>query len=188
VKECFANCSIYCISTCSNSCIGSVSSNSNKLTQPYTNREEERKSYKIFEDIPPYKYKEVEKKKYKVIIKFDDTNKFVVDNELDLKWLAYSTTNIAGVFIVNKDTGEISFNEDFFNDKLNQLGDVYLTEELSMFIIKFIKPEIELNMNNLGIKLPWGFDYIGPLRYKDDVAFIIKRRKVKIRKELGGDE
>ena len=188
VKECFGNCSIYCISSCSNSCIGSVSSNSNKLTQPYTNREEERKSYKIFEDIPPYKYKEVEKKKYKVIIKFDDTNKFVVDNELDLKWLVYSTTNIAGVFIVNKDTGEISFNEDFFNDKLNQLGDVYLTEELSMFIIKFIKPEIELNMNNLGIKLPWGFDYIGPLRYKDDVAFIIKRRKVKIRKELGGDE
>ena len=188
VKECFGNCSIYCISTCSNSCIGSVSSNSNKLTQPYTNREEERKSYKIFEDIPPYKYKEVEKKKYKVIIKFDDTNKFVVDNELDLKWLAYSTTNIAGVFIINKDTGEISFNEDFFNDELNQLGNVYLTEELSMFIIKFIKPEIELDMNNLGIKLPWGFDYIGPLKYKGDVAFIIKRRKVKIRKELGGDE
>ena len=188
IKECFGNCSIYCISTCSNSCVGSVSSNSNKLTNPYRNREEEQKAYKIWEKIDPYKFPEPEKKNYKVMITFNESNKLIVTNELDLKWLIYSTTNIAGVFKIDEKTGEISLVEEFFNSELNQLPEAYLTDELSFFIIKFIKPSIELNSDNLGIKLPWGFECLGPIKYKEDVVFIIKRRKVKIRKELGGDE
>lgn len=188
-NECFGNCSTLCLNTCNGTCSTSLTSNSSMTSYQYKDRKEEQKAFKIYEKIPPYLIPEIPEKEYPININFNEDNKLVITSIKDLKWVIYSTTNIAGIFIIDEKTGEISINEEFIESDLNKINEIYYTENLSIFVIRFLKNDnIEINEHTLGIKLPWGFEIMGPIKYNEDTLIIIKRIKAKIRKELKGKD
>ena len=188
-NECFGNCSTLCLNTCNGTCSTSLTSNSSMTSYQYKDRKEEQKAFKIYEKIPPYIIPEIPDKEYPININFNEDNKLVITSIKSLKWVIYSTTNIAGIFIIDEKTGEISINEEFIESDLNKINEIYYTENLSIFVIRFLKNDnIEINEHTLGIKLPWGFEIMGPIKYKEDTLIIIKRIKAKIRKELKGKD
>lgn len=188
-QECFSNCSNRCINTCSGSCSTYLMSETTMTTGPERkptsegfiypnpkNRYEERESFKLFRDLAPYKKPVKEPKP--IIIGFNkdkksDKYKYLeVSGYIGEYWI-YSTSVISGVFNVDHTTGKITINKDMLppNVPNNELN---LDSGNGIFVIMLpYNKDMEIKDEDIGIELPFGFEYISPIRDEENNIFII---------------
>lgn len=198
-RGCFSNCVDRCINNCTGSCATFLTSEtkttvgperdpiSNGYQYPHPqNRWEERESFKIMKEIAPYTSPasnesiEAEESSYLVRISFDDENNLDVQVVDGLTFVTYSTTLIGGVWNVDSTTGDITVNEEFLgtNPPANRPS---LDGNEGVFVVQIKYNEsIPITEKDVSIKLPFGFEPIGPLCTSvKDTVYIIQRHITK---------
>lgn len=197
-RDCFADCSTVCISSCSGSCSTYLQSETTNTSGPERdpisngyiyphpkNRWEERESFKIYEDILPYRKPLPEPSNPKILITFDDDLNLICITVDGLIWVTYSTTLIGGVWNVDKENGEISVNEEFLASAIPE-AKPSLDGNKGIFVVRvYNNPDIHIMPEDVEVKLPWGFEIIGPLFNKDgDCVCIIQRHVTILRDKI----
>jgi hypothetical protein len=107
----------------------------------------------------------------------DENNLVVITNDL-IKYQIYSTPYVAGVYDVNKTTGEITVNDDALNELIN--GTLINKDgNHGLYVVKiFQNEEKSITSDMISIDLPFGLDTIGSTVDKDGNFIIIIRETV----------
>ena len=193
-RGCFTNCSDRCINTCIGSCATFLTSEtSSQLNGPYRpptaegfefpnpqNRWEERESFKLWRDIAPPSRPIPPDHDYDIMIDLCDEEETLNNIRIRPGHIGYvtkSSTIIGGVWTINENTGEIYLNEDSMVPILEQFYP-NIDDGGSIFIIVLFDndPNRPIDINRIGVQLPWGFEHRGPIRDMDNnIVLTIQR-------------
>lgn len=191
-RQCFNNCDNRCISSCSGSCATFLTSNTTvPLEGPerpptatgyiYPNpkdRWEERESFKLFRDPespsrppdpPPEPPKPIE-------IGVDKDRNLIVNLPGELGYVTKQTTLHGGVFTIDQSTGEITVNLDAIPGIIDTMHP-NIDGGGAIFIVEiFYNPNYIVTPEDIGVKLPFGFEALDPILDKDNNTIIIIQR------------
>ena len=186
-RACSSNCSDRCISNCSGSCATFLESSTKMTSGPERkptaqgyiypnpkNRWEERESFKLFRDVPPYKKPERVPKL--ITIQIDDEKNIEVIRPEGLEYITYATSVVSGVYNIDTETGEIIINSDML-DGLVHVNKPNLKDGHQMFIVQLLKnDDIKYTNDDIEVILPFEFEYLGPIKDKNDNTIVIIQR------------
>ena len=187
-RKCFGNCDLYCINSCSGSCISHLTSEANTTVGPEKdptadgyiyphpkNRWEERESFKLIRDIKPAtRYKEPESKL--ITITLDEARNVLIIGPSTLIYDIKQSSIYGGVYSIDHTTGDVIINEKMLDAIINK-SEPNLDGDGGVYII-WINNEsvgVPFTDNDIGFKLPIGFEKIKIIDRKDVTIVIIKR-------------
>lgn len=191
-QQCFGNCDSFCINTCTGSCITYLTSNTTMTKGPDRgpisygylypepkNRKEERESFKIVRPIKPYpSFEDPEEEIPKILITFDDDRTFIVIKQVDIEHDVKQSSINSGVYDFNHTTGEVTINTNMIPG-LVSVNEPNLDGGDGLFIvILYHNPEVQINNNDIAVKLPFGFIPLKPIwDENNNIIIIIARDK-----------